>query len=89
MAKVACSSIEGVECWFYSQDHRPPHFHAKKGGQCHFRVWFLLRKAVMLERMPGPRKRISRQDRKALQHMAADYRAELLQEWERKVKYDD
>jgi uncharacterized protein YfaT (DUF1175 family) len=89
MAKVECFSIDGVECWFYSQDHRPPHFHARKHGQWHFRVWFLRKEAAMLERMPGPRKRISKQDRKTLQQMAANHRAELLQEWEHKVKHDD
>ena len=89
MGEVECFHIEGVKCWFWSQDHRPPHFHAKKRGEWHFRVWFLQREAMMLERQPGPRGRISAADRKALQQMVADHRAELLQEWERKVEYDD
>lgn len=89
MGEVACFRIEGVRCWFWSQDHRPPHFHAKKRGEWHFKVWFMRKQAAMLERMPELRGRISAPDRKALQQMAADYRAKLLQEWEQKVKHDD
>ena len=54
MGKVDCLSIDGVECWFWSQDHRPPHFHAKKPGEWHFRVWFLRKEGCMLERREGP-----------------------------------
>ena len=89
MAEVECFHIEGIKCWFWSQDHRPPHFHAKKCGEWHFKVWFQRKQAAMLERGPGPRGRISALDRRTLQQMAADHRAELLQEWERKVKHDD
>jgi len=89
MGEVECFHIEGVKCWFSSQDHRPPHFHAKRRGEWHCRVWFQRKEADMLERKPWPRGRMSVPDRKALQQMAADHRAELLQEWERKVKYDD
>lgn len=89
MAKVECFHIDGMECWFYSQDHRPPHFHARKRGQWHFRVWFLQSSDVMLERESGPRGHISAQDRRVLQREACVHRVELLQEWERKVRYDD
>lgn len=89
MGKVDCFNLVGVECWFYSQDHRPPHFHAKKPGQWHFRVWFLQDSDAMLERETGPRGHLSASDRKALQQAASSHRAELLQEWERKVKHDD
>jgi len=89
MGEVECFHIEGVKCWFWSQDHKPPHFHSKKRGEWYFRVWFLRKQAAMLERRPGPRGRISALDRKALQQMAADHRAKLLQEWEQKVKHGD
>ena len=89
MGRVECFSIEGVTCWFWSQDHNPPHFHAKKRGVWHFRVWFLQTGDAMLERVSGPRGRISPDDRGMLRQMAAEHRAELLDEWERKVKYDD
>lgn len=89
MGDVDCFRIEGVKCWFSSQDHRPPHFHAKKRGEWHVRVWFLRKQEDMLERGPGPRGRISSLDRKTLLQMAADHRPALLEEWEQKVKHDD
>lgn len=33
MPKVACFKIPGLSCWFWSNDHDPPHFHAKKEGE--------------------------------------------------------
>jgi len=89
MGKVTSFNIEGIYCWFNSQDHRPPHFHAKRRGKWHFRVWFLKAVGAMLERAEGPRGRISVKGRRLLQNMAALHRAELLQEWEQKVKYVD
>jgi hypothetical protein len=89
MGEVGCFHIEGIKCWFYSQDHRPPHFHAKRRGEWCFRVWFLEKQTAMLERRPGPKGRVSTEDRKILQRMATEHRDELLLEWERKVKHDD
>jgi hypothetical protein len=85
MGKVAAFRLAGVTCWFYSQDHWPPHFHAKRKGQWHVRVFFLEAKGKMLERVPGPRGIMSAADRDALCDMAELYREELLMEWEQKV----
>ena len=41
MAKLECFTIGGIELWFYSNDHLPPHFHAKRKGQWEVRVNFL------------------------------------------------
>jgi hypothetical protein len=87
MGKVTSIRIEGIDCWFYSQDHRPPHFHAKKRGEWHFKVWFLRSEGTMLERAKGPQGRITIRDKRLLQKMAALHRAELLKEWEQKVNY--
>ena len=89
MGRVECFTITGVECWFWSQDHRPPHFHAKRSGQWHLKVWFMKQEGQMLEEADGPKGRVSANDRRLLEKRAVDYRAELLKEWERKVKYDD
>jgi len=89
MGKVSSFRLEGIYCWFYSQEHRPPHFHAKKKGEWHVRVYFQMSKARMIERVKGLRGRISRADRNALCNMAELYREELLKEWEKKVRYDD
>jgi len=89
MGKVASFDIEGIYCWFNSQEHRPPHFHAKRRGKWHFRVWLLKSEGAMLERAKGPQGHISAQDKKLLLRKTVCYRAELLQEWEQKVKYDN
>ena len=86
MGKVSCFSLEGIDCWFWSQDHRPPHFHAKKEGQWEVRVNFLKIKDEMIERIKGLRGHISSTDANALTDMAKQYRAELLKEWEKKVR---
>jgi hypothetical protein len=88
MGRVAAFALAGVECWFYSQDHRPPHFHARRRGQWHVRVYFLEAKARMLERVAGPRGVLSAADRSALCDVAELYREELLLEWEQKVVCD-
>lgn len=88
MGKVASFRLEGVECWFYSQDHRPPHFHARKRGQWHVRVFFLEPRECMMERVPGERAVIGGADRKALGIRAEQHRGELLKEWEEKVSHD-
>ena len=41
MSRVESFSVPGVECWFYSNDHRPPHFHARRRGEWSVRVFFL------------------------------------------------
>jgi len=87
MGKVASFNIEGIYCWFWSQDYLPPHFHAKKRGEWHYKVLFLKSKGAMLERAKGPQGRMSARDRRLLQKIAALHRVELLQEWEQKVKY--
>ncbi|MCD4825870.1 MAG: DUF4160 domain-containing protein [Phycisphaerae bacterium] len=89
MGKLEAFNLKGIGCWFWSQDHRPPHFHAKRKGQWEIRVYFLLPKEQMLERVRGAREAITRQDRNALCDMAELYREELLVEWERKVVCDD
>lgn len=85
----AFSGLAGIECWFYSQDHRPPHFHAKRKGEWHYRVFFLRDRKDMLERVRGPRGMIKSQDESDLCEMAELYREELLSEWEKKVVCDE
>jgi hypothetical protein len=88
MGKLNCFRIEGVDCWFWSRDHRPPHFNAKRRGEWEVRVFFMTGKASMIERVRGPG-RISRAHRNALIDMAEQHREDLLKEWEKKVRYDD
>ena len=85
MGKVSSFNLEGIYCWFNSQEHKPPHFHAKKKGQWHVRVYFLEKKSNMIERAKGPRGRVKRVDKNAICDMAELYRGELLKEWEKKA----
>jgi hypothetical protein len=80
--KVACFSIAGLQLWFNSDDHLPPHFHAEKLGDWEVKVHFRRERAEMLEVVYGkPRPR----EVKKLQEQAEVHRVELLREWETKV----
>ncbi len=88
MGRVEAFALPGVYCWFNSDDHEPPHFHAKKAGEWHVKVKFLLPEAEMIERRWSS-KSVSGKHQRALIRMAARNRAALLQEWERKVNVDE
>lgn len=87
MGKVSSFSIEGIYCWFNSQEHRPPHFHARRKGEWHVRVFFQMPRAQMIEQAKGPGERMSRADERGLLDMAEQCREALLKEWEKKVCY--
>jgi hypothetical protein len=83
MPIVETFQVAGCRCWFYSDDHRPAHFHAGSPGEWEVRVYFLLEPpqvevVLELKKLPG---RI----RRALLGLAKEYRAELLEEWSQKV----
>jgi len=81
MAELKCFSIAGVKLWFWSNDHEPPHFHAKVSGDWEVAVYFLELEEHMLE-VKWRKRAMSAQHRKALLRMAAAHRMELLQEGE-------
>jgi hypothetical protein len=83
MPKVACFEIPGLSCWFWSDDHDPPHFHAKKQGHWEIRVKFTEAENDMFELIWGdaPRRKVLRQLKKAV----TENRDELLAEWEANV----
>lgn len=83
MPNVETFQVAGCRCWFYSDDHRPAHFHASSPGEWEVRVYFLLEPPqveVVLEL-----KRMSGRIRRALLRLAKEHRAELLEEWSQKV----
>jgi hypothetical protein len=88
MGKVSCFDLEGIYCWFNSLEHRPPHFHARRKGQWHVRVFFLNAESNMIERAKGPEGRMGKNDRNALCEQARLNREKLLGEWEQKVCCD-
>jgi hypothetical protein len=86
MAKLTCFSIPGMELWFWSNDHEPPHFHAKRKGEWLYSVKFLEPVDQMLELIWSAKKsRMSKTDRRLLQEMVEKHREMILQEWEQKV----
>ena len=72
--------------WFYSNDHEPPHFHAKRKGEWEYRVNFLQPVGEMFELIRSTKKaQMSKADREHLAEMVEKHRFELLREWEQKV----
>jgi hypothetical protein len=86
VGKVAAVAIAGLELWFNSDDHLPPHLHAEKSGEWEVRVYFLRDRAEMFDTKwttrPG---RPSRGELRDLAALVEGSRAALLAEWEQKV----
>jgi hypothetical protein len=83
MPKVVAFEIPGLSCWFWSDDHDPPHFHVKKKGKWEMRVKFLLTDHDMFELVWG-----DKPSGKELRHLRTVVTAnltQLLAEWEENV----
>jgi hypothetical protein len=86
MAKLECFKIPGIELWFFSHDHLPQHFHAKRRGQWEIRVFFLEGSANEMFEVVWPKgKEMPKGDLKLLEAKVKAFRAEIFEEWERKV----
>jgi len=83
MGKVEVISINGVDLVFFSNDHNPPHFHAKKAGEWEYRVYFM-RSENMLE-AKWEEQRMTGKLRRELIELVVANRLALLTEWEAKV----
>ena len=83
MPKLACFEFPGLSCWFWSNDHDPPHFHAKKEGEWEIRVKFTETEDEMVELVWGdkPSGKILR----LLRREVRLNRDNLLAEWEANV----
>jgi hypothetical protein len=81
MATVEAFEIDGLKLWFWSNDHDPPHFHAKRSGEWEVKVHFLFEPAEMIE-VEWAEKKIARKVLKRLTSLAEEHRAELLAQWE-------
>lgn len=86
MGEVSSFAAAGLDLWFNSNDHLPPHFHAEKPGEWEVRVFFLRDRPDMFETKwttrPGRPRRGELRDLAAL---AEATRAKLLTEWEQKA----
>lgn len=89
MPNLKSFSVPGVTLWFYSDDHEPPHFHAKRKGKWEIRVRFLEEGEAMfdLKWRKSAKTVVSNQDKKDLAKQVQKHRLEILREWERKVKH--
>ncbi|MEO7033126.1 MAG: DUF4160 domain-containing protein [Gemmatimonadaceae bacterium] len=87
MPRLDAFRIAGIELWFNSADHKPPHFHAEKTGVWEVRVYFLRDGTEMVELVWGGQPRAG--DLKKLRALAEEHRPELLLEWEQKVVVSD
>ncbi len=86
MPKVVSLARHGLDLWFNSDDHLPPHFHAEKPGDWEVRVYFLRAAAEMFEpSWSMATGRPNKSDLKALARAVEANREALLTEWEAKV----
>ncbi len=85
MGRVDAIHVHGVELWFNSHDHLPPHFHAARLGEWEVRVYFLFTTAGNLNYQMKWGRQPSARYLRQLEKAVLDHRATLLEEWERKV----
>lgn len=86
MGKVEALAVDGLELWFWSGDHEPPHFHVKKAGEWEMKVYFLesTRESLSYEVKwgRGPSGRLQAE----IARRVITRREALLDEWERKTQ---
>jgi hypothetical protein len=88
LGKVESFNLDGLDLFFNSHDHWPPHFHVRKPGQWEIRVFFLLcnqENGLNFQvKWPANAKISSKEKKQILDHVLAN-RSKLLSEWEAKV----
>jgi len=76
----------GVECWFWSADHWPPHFTIRRPGEWQYKVEFLLEGDAMLKlEWADGKKRIGGKRKRELFKLVQQHREALLAEFDAKV----
>ena len=86
MPKVACFAVAGIELWFNSNDHLPPHFHAEKVREWQVRVFFLREPDEMIQVVYSTKaQRPSKADLKEIRALAQAHHLELYAQWETAV----
>ena len=88
MPKVKAFVIAGIDCYFHTNDHDPPHFHAKKRDAWELRVWFLRGEGKQIE-YDWHRRQASTKDLRRLARLIKKHRLALLQEWQQALGIDD
>jgi len=88
LAKLESFSLSGLDLWFHSLDHLPPHFHVRKPGEWEIRVNFLSCIDGNLDftvKWQEKNRLFSQQEKRMLVEAISENRVGLLEEWERKV----
>lgn len=83
MGRVECFTLAGVDCWFFSSDHTPEHFHARSRGEWEVKILFL-RQPIEVE-VVWQVKRIPGSVMRDLAEIAEKHRSALFSKWSRKV----
>ena len=81
MPTMRAFHIAGLKMWFWSLDHEPPHFHAKRRGEWEVKVYFLRQPSEMIE-VEWADKVPSSRSLKELVSLAEAHRVDLLAQWE-------
>ncbi len=85
VGKVEAFSAAGLDLWFNSLDHYPPHFHARRAGQWEVRIYFLNCTEHLMDYDLKWGRSLVRKELRELGTQALKHRASLLAEWEAKV----
>ena len=85
LGRVECIAVEGLDLWFNSHDHLPPHFHVRRRGAYELRIYFLLCTSDDLVYDMKWGKAPAATVRDQLRALSVGNRVALLVEWERKV----
>lgn len=90
MGQVTAFRLAGLDLWFNSNDHRPPHFHAEKPGDWEVVVRFLRGRLDMFQIVWTKRKGSPGQaELRLIAAAVEEHREALLAEWEAKVAVKD
>jgi hypothetical protein len=87
MGRVTAIAVDGLDLWYNSSDHLPPHFHARRAGEWEVRIDILrttMEELVYDPKWP-PRVTLPGAISRTLRVAVVTNRAALLTEWEAKV----
>jgi hypothetical protein len=89
LGKVGGFNLDGLEAFFRSSDHRPPHFHVKKPDEWEIRVYILTTTKNNLHysfKFPkNNSKSINSKEKKRIINFVINKRKSLLVDWETQV----
>ncbi len=88
MGKVESIKVHGLDLWFNSSDHLPPHFHARRPGDWEIRVYFPECTSDYLKydvKWPPQLNEIPKKYLKDLMRMITENMEQLYKEYERKT----